>query len=254
MNYGLEGKVVLITGASSGIGRATAAAFGGEGSRVAVAYRSNEAGALETAAEVEAGGGEAATVKLDLGDPGSIDTAVREVTGTFGPVDVLVNNAMEWPDWPAPGELFETEPPERLARSLRANLEGPYRLSQAVVGPMRARGWGRIVHVSTGLVEDGFPGSGPYVVPKAGLHGLARVMSRDLASSGILTNVVMAGFTPGERAVPEAVLAKAREAAATGRVTEPREVAASIVFLCSGQNTNVTGEAVRVDGHFLSPG
>lgn len=253
MDLGLGGKIVLVTGASSGIGRATAAAFGGEGARVAVAYRSNEEGAFETAAEVKTGGGEALVVRLDLGDPGSIGAVVREVTEKLGPVDVLVNNAVEWPDWPAPGELFETEPPERFARSLRVNLEGPYRLSRAVVGPMRERGWGRVVHVSTGLVEDGFPGNASYIAPKAGLHGLARVMSRDLASSGILTNVVMAGFTPAERPVPEAVLAKARTAA-TGRVTEPREVAAAIVFLCSGQNTNVTGEAVRADGHFLSPG
>jgi 3-oxoacyl-[acyl-carrier protein] reductase len=92
-----------------------------------------------------------------------------------------------------------------------------------------------------------------YVAAKAGLHGLTRVMSRELAAAGILTNVVMPGFTPADKQMPPHLLDKAREAAATRRVTHPDDVARMIVFLCSAANTNTTGEAVRTDGHFLSP-
>jgi NAD(P)-dependent dehydrogenase (short-subunit alcohol dehydrogenase family) len=74
---------------------------------------------------------------------------------------------------------------------VNANLVGPYLLTRAVVADMRQHGWGRIVHISTGLVEDGFPGGATYLAAKAGLHGLTRVMSRELAAAGILTNIVM---------------------------------------------------------------
>jgi 3-oxoacyl-[acyl-carrier protein] reductase len=253
VDLGLNGKTVLVTGASSGIGRAIAMAFASEGASVAITFRSNQTGAAATAREIESLGTAAMTLQLDLGDEQSITDVVSEVVASSGPVDVLVNNAVEWPGWPAGGETFETAPPARLRRSLQANLEGPYLLSRAVAGAMRAKGWGRIVHVSTGLVEDGFAGSTAYTVAKAGLHTLAKVMSCELASSGVLTNVVMAGFTPAGKPVPEAVIRQAAEAAAIGRVTQPREVAELTVFLCSACNTNITGEAIRADGHFFTP-
>ncbi|MFI7047910.1 SDR family NAD(P)-dependent oxidoreductase [Streptosporangium sandarakinum] len=254
MQLGLAGKVVLVTGASTTIGRATALAFADEGAHVAVGYHTNLKAAEETAAEAERRGATAITWRLDLGDPGSLHAAIGQVRDRLGPISVLVNNAVRWPDWPEPGELFETAPPERFTTSVIANLVGPYLLARAAVADMREHGWGRVVHVSTGLVEDGFPGNVSYVAAKAGLHGLNRVMSRELAAAGILTNVVMPGFTPGDRPMPQELLDKAAAAAATGRVTHPGDVARMIVFLCSAANTNTTGEAIRTDGHFLSPG
>ncbi|RCG32272.1 SDR family NAD(P)-dependent oxidoreductase [Sphaerisporangium album] len=253
MDLGLWGKAVFVTGASSNIGRATAAAFGAEGARVAIGYHSAKDEAEHTAELVERGGGRAMTVRMDLGDQASVEAAAAEVAGAFGGVDVLVNNAVAWPGFPAPGEVFETVPVERMRASLDANLFGHYLLTRAVVGSMRARTWGRIVHVSTGLVQDGLPGASPYVTPKSGLHGLTRTMSRELASAGILTNLVMAGFVVGERDLPAEMIAKASAAAATGRTTAAAEVARLIVFLCSEANGNVTGELIRADGHFLAP-
>jgi len=253
MDLGLDSRVVLVTGASSGIGRATAIAFGSEGARVAVGYHANETGARSTVAAIEAAGGTARAVQLDLGDVASIDAAVRTFADTWPPIEILVNNAVQWPGFPAAGELFETAPIDRMHRSLRANLEGAYLLSRAVVGGMRRHGWGRITHISTGLVEDGMPGSASYVTAKAGLHGLTKVMSRELAAAGILTNVVMAGFVPAEKPVSPRVQRQAADAAAIRRVSEAREVADLIVFLSSARNTNITGQAIRADGHFLTP-
>jgi len=253
MDLGLDGKRVLVTGASGVIGRATAVALGAELARVAVGYHGNEAAAKQTAALVEEAGGRAMTVRLDLADEVSIDAAVGQVTETFGGVDVLVNNAVAWPGFPAPGELFETAPVRRIRDSLEANLLGHYLLTRAAIPSMREHGWGRVVHISTGLVEDGLPGSGPYTTAKAGLHGLTRTMSRELAPAGILTNLVMAGFVPGDRHIPEERLRAAAAAAATGRPTTATDVATVIVFLCSAANGHVTGELIRADGHFLTP-
>ncbi|MFC4588301.1 SDR family NAD(P)-dependent oxidoreductase [Sphaerisporangium corydalis] len=253
MDLGLKDKRVLVTGASSNIGRATAVVFGAEGARVAVGYHSDKAGAEETAALVEKAGGDAVTVGFDLGDQDSVEQAAASVTAAFGGVDVLVNNAVAWPGFPAPGELFETAPVEAMRRSLEANLLGQYILTRAVVAPMRERGWGRVAHISTGLVEDGLPGSSPYTTAKAGLHGLTRTMSRELARSGILTNLVMSGFVVGDRQMPPEIIAKAEAAAATGRTTTATEVANMVVFLCSAANGNVTGELIRADGHFPAP-
>jgi 3-oxoacyl-[acyl-carrier protein] reductase len=253
MDLGLKDRRVLVTGASGSIGRATAVTFGGEGARVAVGYHRDMAGADRTATQIEQVGGQALTVQLDLGDGDSVDTATRYVLDAWGGVDVLVNNAVAWPGFPAPGERFETAPPARMRASLEANLLGNYLLSRAVVGSMRSTGWGRIVHLSTGLVEDGLPGAAPYVSAKAGLHGLTRTMSRELASAGILTNLVMAGFVVGERQLPAELVERAASAAAIGRTSTAEEVASLIVFLCSAANTNVTGELIRADGHFLAP-
>lgn len=251
MDLGLQDRRVLVTGGSGTIGRATAIAFGAEHARVAVAYHNNKEQAEQTAADVEAAGGVSATVRLDLTDASMAAQAVEAMQREFGGIDVLVNNAVAWPERGPAGELFEQVPLQRVRASIEANLIGQYALCQAAARPMRATGWGRIVHVSTGLVEDGFPGSSAYTTPKSGLHGLTRTMSRELAPAGILTNLVMAGYVPrGE--VPPAVLDQVARSAAIGRVSEAPEVAGLIVFLCSAVNTNITGELIRADGHFLT--
>jgi 3-oxoacyl-[acyl-carrier protein] reductase len=254
MNLGLGGKAVLMSGASSGIGKATALAFAAERASVAVGYHTNRLAALEVVEMARQLGARATAWHVDLGDADGLSASVQNARTQLGPIHVLVNNAVRWPSWPEPGELFESAPPERFTSSVMANLVGPYLLARAVVGDMRAAGWGRIVHVSTGLVEDGFHTNVSYGAAKAGLHGLTRFMSRELAPAGILTNAVMPGFTPADKSMPESLIGQAAAAAATRRVTMPEDVARMIVFLCSDANTNTTGELIRVDGHFLSPG
>jgi 3-oxoacyl-[acyl-carrier protein] reductase len=251
MDLGLRGRRVLVTGGSGKIGRAIAAGFGGEGAHVAVTYRQRIDEARRTAQAVTEAGGNAVVAPLDLGDPagvaGSVEAIERDLGGA---IEVLVNSAVAWPER-APGVPFEAVPLEAVSASIEANLIGSFALSQAVVTSMRQRNWGRIVHISTGLVEDGFPGSAPYTTPKAGLHGLARTMSRELAVHGIFTNVVMAGFVPSET-MPAAIVEQGRRSAATGSLTTPEDVTNAILFLCSTANGNITGEMVRADGHFLA--
>lgn len=251
MNFGLEGKRVLVTGGSRGIGRAIAATFAAEGARVVLTYNTGATAASEAVATIGKG---ALALPLDLGSESSIEGVARELRALMEGVDVLVHNAVAWPGFPAEGELFETAPVARFRDSVRANLEGPYLLTRALIAEMRAARWGRIVFVSTGLVEDGFPGSAAYLSAKAGLHGLTRSMARELAPSGILTNLVMPGFTLTEgRRVPTAILEKVKAAAATGRATSPEDVARVVAFLGSAANSHVNGERIRVDGHFFAP-
>ncbi len=249
MDLGLQDRRVLVSGASGNIGRATAITFGAEGARVAVGFHGREEEARATAADVEAHGGTSIPVRIDLGDTSSLGETVAAVEREFGGIDVLVNSAVAWPERRPADELFEELPLERVRASVEANLVGQYALSQAAVRSMRANGWGRIVHVSTGLVQDGQPRSSAYTTPKAALHGLTRTMSLELAPAGILTNVVMAGFVPRPNVPPE-VLERASRSAAIGRSSDAQEIANLIVFLCSDANTNITGELIRADGHF----
>ena len=253
MDLGLRDNVVLVTGASSGIGRVTAVAFGEEGAKVALTYHSNRAGAEEVAREVTASGGEAMVVQLDLGDEDSIRSAVDAVVERWGGVDVLIANAVEWgapaPPWNPPP--FEELPSEQWQRMLRTSVDGVFHTVQAVLPFMRGRSRGRIVMLSSGNAEYGMPGGGAYGAAKAALHGLNRSLARELGASGILVNVVMPGLVLTERnrqVIPEQVRDGVAGESPSGRLSKPEDVASAIVFLGSAANGNTTGEILRVAG------
>ncbi len=249
MDLGLKGRVVIVTGSTSGIGRATAVAFGREGARVVVTYRHDNHAAEETANLVWEAGGEAMVVPYDLSDRGSIDAAVKSAVTKWGAVHVLVNNAMKWAG--SRGGLFEEAEPAEWQGMIRTALEGPYHTIQAVLPSMREAGWGRIVNVSSSLAEDGMVGSGPYGAAKAGLHGLTRSLAWELGPAGILVNVVMPGLTLTERAplvIPAEVREQVRSQTPSQRLSTPIDVAATILFLASEANGNINGEIVRITG------
>lgn len=253
MNLELQDRVVFVTGASSGIGRAAAIAFGGEGAKVAITYHANRSGAEEVADEVGAAGGEAMVVALDLGEKDSIRSAVDAVVECWGGIDVLVANAVEWGTPPSPwnSPLFEELPREQWERMLRTSVDGVFHTIQAALPSMRERGWGRIVMLSSGAVEYGMLGGGAYGAAKAALHGLSRSLARELGPSGILVNVVMPGLVITERnlkVIPEQVRETVANESPSGRLSTPEEVASSIVFLASKANGNTTGEILRVAG------
>jgi len=210
MQTGLANRVVIVTGGSSGIGRAVALAFGREDARVAVTYRADKEAAASCAAEIEAAGAAAAAFPLDLGSAGSAADLVRQVTGRWGGLDVLVNCA---------GGRERNGPRE-----------------------------GRIVLVSSGAGEEGWEGAAAYAAAKAGLAGLARSLAWELGREGILVNVVAAGLTLTDRVrrnAPPQVIQAIAGRVPSRRLSDPEDVAELIVFLASAANRNVSGEIVR---------
>jgi NAD(P)-dependent dehydrogenase (short-subunit alcohol dehydrogenase family) len=248
MNLGLKNRVVLVTGASSGIGKATAVAFAQEGARVGVTYRSNKAGADETVRRIKDAGGEGFAVPMDLTEPSGIANAVAQVVDHWGHIDVLIGNAVRW------GMVFGLPLQQIDAGELEAilsgNLEGAFHLLRAVLPSMVERKWGRIVLLSSGLAEHGMPpnGSPVYGSAKAGLHGLARNLAWELGPAGIFINVAAAGFTMTERNVerfPQDMRDRVAAQTPTRRLSVPEDVAPIVVFLASSANTNISGEIVR---------
>lgn len=254
MDLGLEGRVVVVTGSSRGIGRAAAISFGREGAKVAVTYREKRSTAEDVVQHIRSGGGEACAIALDLTSPESIGAAIESIAERWKRLDVLVNNGVVWgarPPWEAP--LFEDVPRAEWLPVLRHNIEGHYAVVQAALPAMRERRWGRIVNVSSGIAVDGLSGSGPYASAKAALHGLTRTLSKELGPAGILVNVVMPGLTLTERI--RARLEKhpdlrkqVEKTSPIRRLLPPEEVVPTIVFLASAANTAVTGEIVRASG------
>jgi NAD(P)-dependent dehydrogenase (short-subunit alcohol dehydrogenase family) len=239
MELGLEDRVVLVTGASSGIGRAAARAFAGERARVAITYHRNRAGAEGTAERVHAAGGDALVVELDLADAASVHHAVASVAARWGGIDVLVNNAFDV-------DLADGG----WQPMLRTNLEGVLHTLDAALPAMGAGGWGRVLFVSSSLAEVGY-GPAPLAAAKAALDGLCRTLARELGQRGILVNVVMPGITTTEsalRRIPEQVRAQVTAMTPSQRLSSPEDVANALLFLGSPANGNITGQTLRVTG------
>jgi 3-oxoacyl-[acyl-carrier protein] reductase len=251
MDLGLKGHTVLVTGSSSGIGRAAAIAFGADGARVAITYHANRAGAEATAAAVQAAGGQVIILPYDLADAASIRAAITHIGDTWGSLNILVNNAAPMEVSAPSRQPFENVPLEQWQTMLRSTLEGVILTVQCALPLMRPAGWGRIVHISSDAAVDGWPGLGPYSTAKAGIHGLSRTLAVELGPAGILSNVVMPGFVLTERnqqRVPPQHQEQVMQHTPTRRLTTPEDVAALILFLGSPANRQVTGAIIRITG------
>ena len=249
MDTQLRGSAVLVTGGSSGIGRATAIAFGREGAKVALTYRSDLDAANRVVAEVEAAGGEGFCVPLDLCEPASIESAVEQVSTRLDGLDVLVANAVRWP-YDAQEALGESDP-TAWERAMRANLEGTARTVRAAWPALAASSTGRLVLVSTGVTRTGMAGSSAYAAAKAALEGLASALKWEGAETGILINTVAPGFTVTERNLAtfgDEVRETVRARTPSGRLSSPDDVASAIVYLGSPANGNITGAYLPVAG------
>ena len=250
MDLDLKESVVLVTGSSSGIGRAAAIAFGAEGARVAVTYHANSKGAEETANRVRDAGGQALVLHYDLADQDSIRSSFDALTKEWGTLNVLVNNAAPMETSGPTGGLFEDVPLKNWEAMLRRTLEGVALTVQCALPLLRKSGWGRIVTISSDAV-NGWPGLGLYATAKAGLHGLSRTLAVELGPAKILSNVVMPGAVMTERTQLNTT-AEQREQikqhTPTRLLTTPEDVAALIVFLGSPVNQQITGEIIRITG------
>jgi len=245
----LGGRVALVTGAGSGLGRAIARRFAEAGARVAVHYRESQAGAEAVVGEIAAAGGEARAFAADLAREGEAGRLVDEVAATLGPLAVLVNNAGGYPL----GELLELEATEWDA-VLAQNLRTAFACLQAAGRRMAARGQGAIVSVSSIQAFSPAPGLAHYSAAKAGLEMLTRSAALELAAKGVRVNAVAPGLVWREgieSAWPEGVeryLAKAP----LRRLVQPEDVADACLFLASPAARSITGTTLVVDAGVLS--
>jgi 3-oxoacyl-[acyl-carrier protein] reductase len=243
MDLGLSGRVALVTGASKGLGRATAAALVAEGARVAISSRSAER--IEaTAAEIGARG-----FVHDSADLDAVPRLVETVEAELGPVDVLVANTGGPP--PGPDPLGFTR--EQWKAAYRDLVLAPMALIECVVPGMRERGFGRIVSVGSSAVREPIPGLMLSNSHRAALVGALKTLAREVARDGVTVNSVLPGRIATDRLVDmagsrEGAEEAARSAVPAGRLGTPEEFAAVAAFLCSTRASYVTGTTVLVDG------
>lgn len=246
----LAGKVALITGGTSGIGRATARLFATEGARVAITGRSAERG-TEVVREIEADGGEAVFVPGDVRSAEDCRRAVERTLAAFGHIDVLFNNAGVFY---ANDAVACTE--EEWDEQVDASLKGAFLMSKFALPAMIAQGGGSIVHNSSGWGLAGGERAVAYCAAKGGLVNMTRAMAIDHGPQGIRVNCVCPGDTetPMEHADAEREGRTWEEYVAwaserpLGRMGDPDEVARAVLFLASDESSFVTGAALAVDG------
>ena len=239
--FRLDGKTALVTGASGGIGSAIARALHAQGAVVALS------GTRREALEALAGelGERAHVCPADLRDPAAPEALVAAAEAAGGPLAILVNNAGFTRD----GLALRMKDAEWQA-VLDVDLSAPFRLARAALKGMVRRRAGRIISIGSIVGATGNPGQANYAAAKAGLIGLSKALAREVASRGITVNVVCPGFvvTPMTDALSEAQRARLTEAIPLGRLGQPADIAAAVVFLASDEAGWVTGATLHVNG------
>ena len=248
-----EGKVALITGASRGIGAATARLFAQEGATVVLASRSEEELA-RIVEEIRANGGEVMAAKTDVAEAASVETLIKRTVDAYGRLDIAVNNAGI-----AGGNKPLVEVTEEVFdRVIAVNLKGVFLGMKYEIPAMLASGGGAIVNLSStvGLVGTG-AGIAPYIASKHGVVGLTKAAALEYAGQHIRVNAIAPGTTRtsvNERWIAdEQIRQRITSGIPLGRVADPAEVAEAILWLCSDAASYVTGVTLSVDGGYIVP-
>ena len=243
----LAGKIALVTGASSGIGQATAELFASEGARVAVASGSDIAKAERVVERIVQSGGKAIPVKMDVRSPADISRAIDEVVRVLGPIDILVNSAGIYIQ-----TLLGQTTEEQFDRMIDTHLKGTFFTIQAVAPAMKARRSGRIVNVASVAAYKGSALYPLYSTVKAGIVMMTRALALDLAPFEVAINAI----APGNTATPineadrqsEEIMARKRLATASPRIYSPAsEMAEAILFFADGRVKATYGSTLLLD-------
>jgi NAD(P)-dependent dehydrogenase (short-subunit alcohol dehydrogenase family) len=241
----LSGRAALITGAASGIGRASALAFASAGASVALLDIDAE-GLADTAATASAVGVRAEALVADVRDLRAVTGAVGRVVEAFGRLDAALNNA----GVPGPYLPLDEYSEEDFMRILQVDLAGVWRCMRAEIRQMRAQGHGAIVNTSSMLGSAAMPDNGAYIAAKHGVHGLTRAAALELGGTGIRVNAIAPGVT--RTGMTSAVSDDLLRTVPLGRIAEPEEIAAAAVWLCSPEASYITGSVLVADGGWLA--
>lgn len=240
----LSGQTAIVTGASQGLGRAMALALGRSGARVACVAR-NAAKLEETVASIRAGGGQAEVFAGDVSQREVVDGIVQKVADDWGRLDIVVNNAGITRD-----TLLPAMSDEQWDDVINTNLRGAFLFCRAASRIMMRARYGRIINISSVSGLIGNAGQTNYSASKAGMIGLTRSLSKELAKRKVTVNAVAPGFIESEMtaALGDSILAEVAKKIPAARIGTADEVAACVLFLASSAAAYVTGQVLTVDG------
>lgn len=243
--FRLDGKVALVTGASRGIGRATAEALAEQGATVIVNFVRGESQAQEVAEGIVANGGKAEIAGFDVANTAACEEAIAAAAKRHGRLDIVVSNAGISID----GLILRLKP-EDIEKTLAVNVGGAFTVARSAVRVMMRARSGRVVFVSSVVGEAGNAGQTAYSASKSALLGLTKSLAREYVTRGITVNAVTPGFVDTD--MTQALTPEQREAISKGipmgRVAVAREIATAIVYLASDEASYVTGQVLRVNG------
>jgi acetoacetyl-CoA reductase len=234
-------RVALVTGGSRGIGAAIAKRLKDEGFRVAASYAGNDEAAQRFKSETGI-----PVFKWDVGDFDACQAGVRQVEGEVGPVDVLVNNAGITRDG-----FFHKMSREQWSAVIRTNLDSLFNMTRPVIEGMRARGFGRVIVISSINGQKGQAGQVNYSAAKAGDIGFVKALAQESANKGITVNAICPGYIGTEmvQAIdPEVLKAKILPLIPVGRLGQPEEIARAVAFLASDEGGFITGSTLSING------